>query len=567
MDLGISGLASGFDWRTMVDQLADVERAPERRLLSEQTTLQQRNNAFGSIKTQLGVLQNRIKTLKESSLFDTRGVTVSKTAAATASAGAGTPLGSYSFAISQLATASVRTGASDVGAKLSATNDVSTLAIGDAAFATSVSAGTFSVNGKQVTLATTDTIQGVFDKISAATGGGVTASYDSTSDRIQLSSAGEIVLGSAADTSNFLQSAKLSNNGTGTVSSNASLGAVRVSKPLSGANFATAITDGGAGAGEFKVNGVSIGYNAGTDSLSSVLSRITNSSAGVLASYDSINDRVVLTNKSTGDVGMGIEDVTGNFAAATGLASGALQRGDNLLYTINGGGTLSSQGNTITEASSGIPGLGVTVLAEDSFTVDVGMDTAKIKGAIGDFVSEYNRTQALINTNTASTTDSKGKVTAGTLAGDTDASELNSMLRKLVTGDVGGLSGSILRLDSLGFKSNGNDDALSTGDASKLDAAITGNLAALKDFFTNASHGFAMAFNNYVEHTIGDGGTLVTHQTNLTKQSKDIDTQVADMEKLVLGNRQRLIDSFVSMETAQQKLNSQLQYLTKTFAS
>ncbi len=567
MDLGISGLASGFDWRSLVDQLADVERAPEKRLLTEQTTIQQRNNAFSSIKTQLGVLQNRVKALKEASLFDTRGVTVSKTSAATASAGAGTPLGSYSFNITQLAAAASRQGTADIGAKLSATNDVSGLVLADAAFVNAVTAGTFTVNGKQITVATTDTLQGVFDKISTATGGAVTGSYDSATDRIQLGSAGEIVLGSATDSSNFLQAAKLANNGTGSISSSAQLGAVRLSKELSGANFATTVTDGGAGAGEFKINGVSISFNAATDSLSNVLSRINNSSAGVLASYDSINDRVVLSNKATGDVGIAIEDVTGNFAAASGLSAGALQRGRNLLYSVNGGGTLSSQTNTITEASSGIPGLSVTVLAQDSFTVDVAVDAAKIKTAISDFVAEYNKTQALINTNTASTTDAKGKVTAGTLAGDRDASDINLTLRRITTGDVGGLSGSIIRLDALGFASNGNDDALATSDAAKLDSAIADNLAGLKDFFTNATSGFAVAFNSYLDHTIGEEGTLVTHQTNLTKQVKDIDTQVTDMEKLVLANRQRMIDSFVAMETAQQKINSQLQYLAKTFTS
>ncbi len=565
MDLGISGLASGFDWRTLVDQLADVERAPERSLLKEQTTLQQRNNAFSSIKTQFGVLQNKVKALTDSSLFDSRGVLVSKTSAATASAGAGTPLGSYKFVVSQLASAAALNGAGDVGAKLSATNDVSTLALSDASFTTPVTAGTFTVNGKQVTVAATDTLQGVFDKISLATGTSVTASYDSATDRIRFASTGEIVLGSATDTSNFIQAAKLTNNGTGTVTSSANLGAIRTSKELSGANFATAISDGGSGAGEFKVNGVSIAFNASTDSLSNVISRINNSTAGVIASYDSINDRMVLSNKTTGDMGVAVEDVTGNFAAAAGLGAGTLQHGKNLLYTVNGGGALTSQSNTITEASSGITGLSVIALAEDSFSVDVSVDTSKIKTAVNDFVSEYNRTQALINTNTASTTDAKGKVTAGLLAGDSDAASMNSELRRMITGDLSGVIGNVVRLDSLGFKSNGTDDSIATDDATKLDGLLANNLSALKDFFTNSTGGLATKFKAFIEKTIGDDGTLVKHQTNLTKQSTNIDTQVADMEKLVLGNRQRMIASFVSMETAQQAINSQLAYLTKTF--
>ncbi len=60
MDLGLSGLASGLDWKSLVDQLAEVERLPQKRLLAEQSALEGRNNAYGSIITQLGTLKNRI---------------------------------------------------------------------------------------------------------------------------------------------------------------------------------------------------------------------------------------------------------------------------------------------------------------------------------------------------------------------------------------------------------------------------------------------------------------------------------------------------------------------------
>ena len=51
----------------------------------------------------------------------------------------------------------------------------------------------------------------------------------------------------------------------------------------------------------------------------------------------------------------------------------------------------------------------------------------------------------------------------------------------------------------------------------------------------------------------------------LTKQAAAIDTQVSDLERVVQSNRQRLIDSFVGMETAQAKINQQLQFLAQRF--
>src|SRR5205085_5259982 len=144
---------------------------------------------------------------------------------------------------------------------------------------------------------------------------------------------------------------KLNNNGTGAISSSAALGIVKQSSALANANFATAVSDGGSGAGQFKINGVTINFNASTDTVLDVLARINNSAANVTASYDPINDRFQLTNKSTGDVGIALEDVTGNFLAAAQLTTGTLGRGKNLLYTINGGGQLTSQSNTVTADS------------------------------------------------------------------------------------------------------------------------------------------------------------------------------------------------------------------------
>ena len=211
--------------------------------------------------------------------------------------------------------------------------------LANAGFANPVTAGTFTVNGKAITISTSDTLQSVFDQISTATGGAVTGSYNASTDEISLASSSPIVLGSATDTSNFLQAAELYNNGTGTITSTSALGGINLNSTLSSANLATAISDGGSGNGEFLINGVQINYNASTDTINDVLQRINDSSAGVTATYDGVNNSFKLTNKTTGDVGISMQDVTGNFLAATGLSSGTLQRGTNLEYSINGGGT------------------------------------------------------------------------------------------------------------------------------------------------------------------------------------------------------------------------------------
>ncbi len=565
MDLGLSGLASGFDWRSLVDQLTEVERSPQTILQRQQASLDNVNNAYDVVETYLGTLQDKVEALNEPTLFETRKVNSSDSDVATASAETGTSLGTYSFVISQLATTSAQQGGADAGSALNGSSDVSALVLSNAAFATPVTAGTFTVNGKQITVATTDTLQAVFTAINTATSGAVTGSYDPGTDKITLTGTGTITLGSAVDTSNFLTAAKLNNNGASSVVSSHSLGTVKQSTALASANFATTVTDGGSGAGAFKINGVTIAFSATGDSMTNLLARINNSAAGVTATYDSVNDRFLLTNKTTGDLGIALEDVTGNFLAASKLSSGSLSRGDNLEYTVNGGGTLVSNSNTISSASSGLTGLTVTALDTGTVSIGVQSDTAAIKTAITGFISAYNQVQSFLDQTTASTTDAKGKVTAGLLSGQTDASELQTKLRRLANTPVTGLTTTLTKLADLGITTSSDDNQITLTDSEALDTALADKLTDVKELFTNSSTGLAAQLSTYLEATVGDDGSLVTRRSTLTKQSSDIDTQIADLERLVQANRSSLINSFVSMETAQSKINQQLQFLKQRF--
>jgi flagellar hook-associated protein 2 len=564
LDLGISGLASGFDWKSFIDQMTEVNRAPEKRLLSDQNDIAQRNNALSSISTQFSVLSTRVDALKDVSLFSSRMTSVADQSIASATSSGSSPLGTFALTVTQLATAAKQRGAANAGAAIAPTSDVSSLALADAGFATDVRGGTFTVNGKQITIATTDTLQSVFDQINTATGGAVTGSYDATNDKIVLTSASEIILGSATDTSNFLTVTKLNNNGTGDVESGAALGGIQRAKTLATANFATAITDGGSGAGAFKINGVTINFSQTADSAQNVIDRINNSNAGVTASYDAVNDRFVLTSKTTGDQGIALEDVTGNFLAATGLTTGTLEHGKDLLYSIDDGGQMSSHSNTITEDSSGIAGLSITALDQGTTNITVSSDSAAIKKAITDFVTEYNNLQKMIDTNTASTTDAQGKVTAGLLAQDGDASAIASSLRGIVVQQLTTALG-VKSLDDLGIKSNGDDDTLQVDDESKLDAALANNLTGVTSLFTDPTNGLAVKLADYIKKTTGDDGTLVAHQKTLTDQMKDIDDQVATMERYVQDQKDAMTAKFQAMEQAEATINQQLQYLTKTF--
>jgi flagellar hook-associated protein 2 len=122
-------------------------------------------------------------------------------------------------------------------------------------------------------------------------------------------------------------------------------------------------------------------------------------------------------------------------------------------------------------------------------------------------------------------------------------------------------------LDDLGITSGGYDNNLTLSDSAKLDAALANNLKGVEALFTASASGVAVGVVTFLERTVGEGGTLVAKQDLLTKQSKDIDVQIAEMERRLESQRQSMIERFMAMETAQAKINQQLQFLMQKFGT
>ena len=78
-NLQLSGLASGFDWKTLVDQLMQVERVPIDRLEAERTRNSSKVSALGTLATRLTALQTSATALGAEGAFGLRTATVSAT--------------------------------------------------------------------------------------------------------------------------------------------------------------------------------------------------------------------------------------------------------------------------------------------------------------------------------------------------------------------------------------------------------------------------------------------------------------------------------------------------------
>ena len=575
--LSSSLTGSTFDWQSFVDQIVKIDSAPITKLQTEQSNNRDKVTALDYLKTNLTDLQTATTALNASGLFTGRTATSStsgSTWALTAESGATT--GSYAFNVTQLATVSKRTGASDIGAALSTTNDVSGVTLATLPTSLTATAGNFTINGAQVTVALTDSLQDVFAKISTATGGAVTAPYDHTTDKVSLNSSSEIVLGSATDSSNLLAALQLFNNGTGTLSSSNSLGAVNTKATLANSRLSQSITAvDGTGKGTFALNGVNIAYNINSDSLTDVISRINQSGAGVTASYDTTSDRMVLINNGTGDTGFGLSEAAGGFLAATGLSMSSVgavtTRGKNAQFTINGGSTISSASNTFSGAVTGLTGLTVQATTEGTQTVTVASNTAAMKSAIQDFIGKFNVVQSYIDTQT-DVSVTNGTVNASVLSNNREVQEWAHSLRSKAFASVGGLTGTISRLADLGIDFSGTSSQLVVRDSSKLDNALANKPNDVAAFFNTASTGFAATMGSYMSKLLDSNGTgtnsaLVSMENTLTTQNSNIDTQIAQIQRQLDAEKERMTAGFQAMQAAQATAKSMMDLLKNTFSN
>ena len=576
MGLALSGLASGFDWKSIVDQLIEVSRAPQNRMRTEKSQLSAKNTALNDIKGLVSSFKSSLTSLNSAEGFQKKSAAfASSTTTWSATADTDAPSGTYEFNFVSKATASKLTGAGGIATQLTAGTTLSTLPVGR-----TITGGTFTVDGAQVTIATSDTLDDVMAAITAQTGGSVTASYNSLTDRIDLvKGAGSISLGASNDTSNFLQAMRLS-SGTSPVASSATLSSPKLSGSIDSANLS-----GWAGSSvqdSITINGTSIDYNSATDSLQSLMNKINSSAAGVTATYDVSAGKFLLTNKNTGNVGITVTDGmgAGGVAAAMGLTTGTLTSGADAVFTVNGGGEITSRSNTLDESAHGITGLSVNAKydastpSNNSQTITISGDAASTKAALNTFIEKYNAVQNAIDKYTKVTVDGT-KVTSAVLSGSRELASISRELRRMLysTGkDQSGaeLTGTVKRLSDLGVNFAGIENTISITNSALLDTRLASNTDDLVDYFTTDTEGLVDRLDAMMDRLVNDSsttpGTFKVQADSISSQNKSLDKQIAEFDRRLDSQRSLLESSFIAMERAQSSFQQQSSYLAKTFS-
>jgi flagellar hook-associated protein 2 len=549
----LGGIFSGINVNQLISQLDQANSVPITNIQNQQQTLNTQSSDIGFITTSLQSLQNSLLALNDSTLFKGKKATTSDSTVGAASVSSDASAGSLSLQITQLASASVlKSGgrASDNPAGTALAQDV----FGTGAL------GTFTINNSQFTITSTTTLNDIVNDIKSVPGvDAATTQYDSTTGKFTIGSTGNIILGSSGDTSNFLQSAQLFNSnvaagGPGyTVTSSSGVGRLDTTQQLGSITNFSGIPGSLSGPGNIVINGISVAYST-SDTLGDLLTNITNSSAGVVATYDSYSDQVILTNKNPGSTGITVADGSGQLAQALKLRTGTdtnVTLGNSTKFSVNGGPTRESTDATLDSTELGVAGLSFTATGTGTTTISIGADTSTIKTTIDAFVNQYNSTQNLINSYTKLDTTDPTK--NGDLASDQNVTFLASDLRKSTTSQLNS-SGTIQMLEDLGITGNGNDNTLTVSDSTKLQDALDNHLSEVISLFTgtNGTGGLYNSLNDTINGYVDSStGTLPLEQQNISNQVTHMNDQIAQLQAQMKAYDDNLRSEFAQLDAFQ----------------
>lgn len=580
----VTGLSTDLPIDTWIEKLVAVKQEKIDTVTASKTALTTAKSALGTMTSTYSSLLTSLQKITDSNFGSTSDLFAQKTAttsdsgtlSATATALAATQ--NLKITISQLATSTTAQSVNTSSAKMTDSTLVSTLASG------SVTAGDFSIyvgNTKHtISVATTDNVGAVLDKIENETGltATITDGKLTISDESETPSA--IVIGSNADTTNFTSVVGLSKTSASSYASTNSVMLANTEVALTGtsAGFAGTIT-----AGSFKIGNDEFTIDA-TTTMDEIITQINNSDKSNASAYwDAGAGKLVLTSKSEGATNINIEAGTSNFTDMMGLTSSTWdpetkemttsnlvpttqELGVNAKFTINGT-SFTSASNTVTSDVSGVSGLTFTLkdeTAEGKYTtVNVAADNSSLTTAITSFVKAFNT--AIANTDEATAAD-------GYLKGESVLIMIRDNIRKLATASVAGegdyksLADIGITTGKVGASIDDNTDQLII-DADVLAKALTDNPESVKKMLigdgTTEGEGVLQKLTTIVDGSMDpvDGYFITrdaTYATQVTDKTTEIDKKTAELEtyKTYLQNK------FSVMEQLIASLNSQLSTIT-----
>lgn len=359
---------------------------------------------------------------------------------------------------------------------------------------------------------------------------------------------------------------------------------------------------------QFSVNGKTVTVTS-SSTRQSVINDINNSGAGVIASFDQTNGRLIISSKQTGESSqVQINDASGFLGNNFGLkeTNGApitsiTKSGKNAEVEVNG--TVMTMPNNSFEMD------GVSFFlkgtSSSAVTVDVSKDVQGIVDKITAFVDKYNELIEKVNgkigekkdrSYTPLTNEQKeemsekqidlweSKAKQGLLARDGLLESTLTTLRNSFMSAVEGLPEGKNTLSYIGITTaaSSKDAYLEKGklhiDTEKLKAALTSDPEGVAALFTQSplngtksQLGFAERIKKDLDASIslltrkiGSGSSSeIADESLMGKELRNLNTRISDMKNKLTTVEDRYYKKFTAMEQAIQKLNSQGSWLSQ----
>ncbi|URN85423.1 flagellar filament capping protein FliD [Acetobacterium wieringae] len=346
---------------------------------------------------------------------------------------------------------------------------------------------------------------------------------------------------------------------------------------------------------KFSINGKNFSFKT-TDTLSSVISKVNASDAGVTMSYSTITDKFSLTAKESGaGDNIVVKETAGTLMNAFGLAGTE----DVDMDTVAGkNAILEVNGQSIVRTSNSIEVNGVkiqlleTTATNEKLTISMSENTTTLKDTIKSFVSDYNNMITMMNglikenadSDYAPLTDAQKeemsekeietwetKAKVGLLQGDSVLKGITSKMQSMMYGSAvsGGITLFNIGISSAGYAENGKLKI----DEEKLDTALKTKGSDIKELFTKETTGLANQLNSIIDGAAktsgvkGSRGSLIElagYESTLSNTENSITESITKTNKSITSLKTKLKteetyywNKFSALETAMQQLNTQ----------
>lgn len=280
--------------------------------------------------------------------------------------------------------------------------------------------------------------------------------------------------------------------------------------------------------------------------------------SGVTASIvnDGTGYRLALSSKETGE--------EASLVGFSGLASltmdaATLREGQDAELNVNGI-TITSKTNRVEEAIQGVT-LDLTLATGDPVTLVIERDEESLRGAIDEFVKNYNEMKSTVGRMTAYNGEGE---TSGELVGDRTVRTIEDRLRRDITDNLG--SGDISRLSQLGIAID--ERGRLKVDEDKLDDAVANNPEGLSAFFAGDTKegGFAGRLNATLEAITAEDGIIQSSVTSAEQRVESLEVRKLRMEASIERSTERYRKQFGQLDGLIAQMNSMSSYLSQQFS-